>query len=76
MQEELEQKGGFKFDLDFGEALGKEPSHIPPRPPAPVVRPAGKKGASDEERLMILKMLQDKRITVEEAETLFNALED
>jgi hypothetical protein len=42
----------------------------------PVTRKAGKKGASDEERLMILKMLQDKRITVDEAETLFKALEN
>jgi len=49
----------------------------PPVPPVPpVTRPAGKKGASDEERLMILKMLQDKKITVDEAESLFKALEE
>jgi hypothetical protein len=36
---------------------------------------AGKKGATDEERLMILKMLQDGKITVDEAETLFKAME-
>lgn len=35
----------------------------------------GRKGASDEERLMILKMLQEKKINVDEAETLFKALE-
>jgi hypothetical protein len=41
-----------------------------------MARKAGRKGASDEERLMILKMLQEKKITVDEAETLFKALED
>ena len=34
-----------------------------------------KKGPSDEERMLVLKMLQDKKITVEEAEKLLNALE-
>ncbi|NMC85562.1 MAG: hypothetical protein GYA58_09775 [Anaerolineaceae bacterium] len=34
-----------------------------------------KSGASDEERMMILKMLQEKKITVEEAEKLLQALE-
>jgi len=48
----------------------------PSQPVPPVSRPVGKKGASDEERLMILKMLQEKKITVDEAETLFKALED
>jgi hypothetical protein len=51
--------------------------HIPPVPPvSTIVKPIGKKGASDEERLMILKMLQEKKITVDEAESLFQALED
>jgi hypothetical protein len=31
--------------------------------------------ASEEERLLILKMLEEKKITVEEAEMLLNALE-
>lgn len=48
----------------------------PIQPVPPVSRPVGKRGASDEERLMILKMLQDKKITVDEAEILFKALED
>jgi len=48
----------------------------PPRPDPPITRPAGKKGATDEERLMILKMLQDSKISVDEAEILFQALED
>jgi hypothetical protein len=34
-----------------------------------------KKAASDEERMLVLKMLQDKKITVEEAEKLLQALE-
>ncbi len=34
-----------------------------------------KKGISDEERMMVLKMLQDKKISVEEAEKLLQALE-
>jgi hypothetical protein len=36
----------------------------------------GKKGATDEERLMILKMLEEKKITVEEAEKLFKVLDN
>jgi hypothetical protein len=34
-----------------------------------------KKGVSDEERLLILQMLQDKKITVDEAERLFKTME-
>ena len=37
--------------------------------------PNTKSGPSDEERLLVLKMLQDKKITVEEAEKLLNALD-
>lgn len=51
---------------------------VPPAPPAtPVVPPAPevKEGVSDEERMLILKMLQEKKITVEEAENLLEALE-
>jgi hypothetical protein len=43
----------------------------PPRPPAPP-EPAQ---VSDEERLMILRMLEQKKITLEEAEQLLAALE-
>ncbi len=56
-------------DLDTMFTGVKEPIHH-------IHRKAGKKGASDEERLMILQMLQDKKISVDEAETLFKALED
>jgi hypothetical protein len=35
-----------------------------------------KKPASDEERILVLKMLQDKKISVEEAEKLLQALDN
>ena len=78
IQENVEKHRGFALDVDFEPKNVRAPNNpsgvVPPVPP--VSRPAGKKGPSDEERLMILKMLQDKKITVEEAETLFNALEE
>jgi hypothetical protein len=74
LQEDLENKRGFKIDL--GDLNSAKPESEAVVPPPPIVRPAGKKGATDEERLMILKMLQEKKITVDEAETLFKALED
>ncbi|KAF0110095.1 MAG: Uncharacterized protein FD147_1880 [Chloroflexi bacterium] len=40
---------------------------------SPVAEP--KAGPSDEERMMVLRMLQEKKITVEEAEKLLNALD-
>jgi hypothetical protein len=43
----------------------------PPVPPAPPGEPV-----SEDERLMILRMLQDKKITMEQAEQLLSALED
>jgi hypothetical protein len=42
---------------------------------APTAAAAAKVGPSDEERMLVLKMLQDKKITVEEAEKLLNALD-
>jgi len=56
---------------------------VPPIPPmpfagavndAPVEKPAGK--VSEEEHMLILRMLQEKKITVEEAEQLLEALEN
>jgi len=44
-----------------------------PEKGAPAARE--KKAASDEERMLVLKMLQDKKISVEEAEKLLQALE-
>ena len=43
---------------------------VPPFPPRPVSDPV-----SDEERLTILKMLQEKKISLQEAEKLLAALE-
>lgn len=43
---------------------------IPPIPPRPVTEPV-----TDSERLAILKMLQDKKISMQEAEQLLSALE-
>jgi hypothetical protein len=34
-----------------------------------------KSGPTDEERMLVLKMLQEKKISVEEAEKLLNALD-
>jgi hypothetical protein len=42
-----------------------------PKPPSPPGEPV-----NEEERLMILRMLEQKKITMEEAETLLTALED
>ena len=71
IQDEVEKNRGFRLDLELDDL--KKTKLVTPVPP--VTRKAGKKGASDEERLMILKMLQDKQITVDEAEALFKALE-
>jgi len=80
MQDRVEKLRGFNLDLDVNgkkySFTSDNPSAPPVPPVPPVTRPAGKKGASDEERLMILKMLQDKKITVDEAESLFKALEE
>ena len=72
IRERVEKHRGFNVDVDFDGGVSQHPAH----PVPPVVRPMGKKGATDEERLMILKMLQEKKITVDEAERLFKALED
>lgn len=74
MHVHLEQIRFPKIDMDFGDEFVRPPEWpVPPMPP--VSRPAGKKGASNEERLMILKMLEENQITVDEAEKLFGALE-
>jgi hypothetical protein len=61
--------------MDFDDQGVPPVPPVPQQPVPPDTRPAGKKGATDEERLMILKMLQDGKITVDEAETLFKAME-
>ncbi len=44
-------------------------------PPAPPAAPAAAEAATEEERLLILHMLEQKRITIQEAEDLLAALE-
>lgn len=75
IRERVEKHRGFNINVDFG---GDRPERAgrPEQPVPPVSQRAGKKGPTDEERLMILQMLQDKKISVEEAEKLFRALED
>jgi hypothetical protein len=73
IRDQVDKHRGFNIDIDPDIHIPTSPQS-PPVPP--VNRPVGKKGASDEERLMILKMLEDKLITVDEAETLFKALDD
>ncbi len=58
---------GFSFGREMDE-VPRPP--VPPRPPAPPSEPV-----SDEERLVILRMLQEKKITLSEAEKLLAALE-
>ncbi len=61
---ELDEKGFGRRDKVVGFSAQE---------PAQAANP--KAGVSDEERLLVLKMLQDKKITVEEAEKLLNALD-
>lgn len=75
IRERVEQHRGFNVDVDSDQAAGHGDKRQSDQPVPPVARPAGKKGATDEERLMILQMLQEKKITVDEAETLFKAME-
>lgn len=75
IQDRVEKFRGIKVDVGFGAEGEGGASHKPVQPVPPVTRPAGKKGATDEERLMILKMLQEGTISVDEAETLFRAME-
>jgi len=63
----------FGFTLDLGK------SFTPPRPPMPPTPPRPPKPASepvsDEERMTILRMVEQKKISIEEAEKLLAALE-
>jgi len=75
IQDQVEKFRGENIDLGEEGEAGRAGAHYPKQPMPPVTRPAGKKGATDEERLMILKMLEDGTITVDEAEVLFKAME-
>jgi len=63
-----------RVDIRIGDFDIEIPS-IPPIPPIPPLSHLKSKGASDDERLLILQMLQEKKISVEEAEKLFRTLE-
>lgn len=76
LQEDLERKRGINIDPEQEEVFTEVPAVPSIVTPPPVSRPAGMKSATSEERLMILKMLQDKKITVDEAELLFKTLKD
>lgn len=72
-------KRGFRWEFSFGGPGRRDgfpfrppappPAPPPPRPPRPV------EPVSDQERLAILRMVEAKQITVEEAERLLAALE-
>ena len=48
---------------------------VPPTPPTPPAPPAPKRSpASDEERMIILRMVEEGKISVEQAEKLLSAL--
>ncbi|MBX3081764.1 MAG: hypothetical protein KF716_09030 [Anaerolineae bacterium] len=81
----------FEFDFDFGGKHKNKGGRVnipvnpvspvppvppvPPRPPRAPMSQAPIDPVSDQERMMILKMVENKQITVEEAERLFAALE-
>lgn len=61
------RRKSYRFDFDEPQPPRPPAPPIPPQPEAPVV--------TDEERLVILKMLEQKQITLEQAEQLLAALE-
>ena len=67
--EKLDKKFVNNFDV-FTNLGSHQRSEVSEQPPKPVKNPV-----SNEEKMMILKMLQDKKITAEEADKLLNTLE-
>jgi sRNA-binding protein len=63
-QRKAEAKSGRRPSEKVSFSFGGQPFPAPEKP-----------AASEEERLLILKMLEEKKITIEEAEMLLNALE-
>ena len=61
-------------EMHRSEHFGGFPPH-PPRPPQPPQPPAPAQPVSEKERLMVLQMLQEGKITAEQAEQLLTALE-
>ncbi len=75
IQDRVEKFREIDLDVDLENEAPETPSTFTKQPVPPVRRPAGKKGATDEERLMILNMLEKGTINVDEAEALFKAME-
>jgi hypothetical protein len=67
-----------RFGVKLDPPLGTMPP-IPPIPPVPPLPPFGQRSViepvTDAERLVILKMLQEKKISLQEAEKLLSSLE-
>lgn len=63
----------FGFKIDLGKSFTPPFPPMPPTPPRPP-KPASEP-VSDEERMMILRMVEQKKISIEEAEKLLAALE-
>ena len=69
IRQAAERQGRHEYERGFGSFSGPP---APPTPPAPV-EPAAP--VTDQERLLVLQMLQEQKITVEQAEKLLAALE-
>jgi len=64
------ERGKFGWSIDLGRAFAAPRPPTPPKPPGPSSDPV-----SDEERMVILRMVEQGKISVEEAEKLLTALE-
>jgi hypothetical protein len=65
-----------KMNIEERRGVQDEPGAAPPAPPASPAPPEpARSGISEEERIAVLQMLQEKKITLEEAERLLDALE-
>jgi hypothetical protein len=75
MRHAADKVEGFTRTDDFGHRSEGKVYGFGFEPNASAPAAKEKKAASDEERMLVLKMLQDKKISVEEAEKLLQALE-
>lgn len=71
--EQRAEPGKRKRSFTFAFGAGSPPR--PPGPPRPPAPPEPREPVTDDERLLILRMLEQKQISVEEAEKLLAALE-
>ena len=71
------ETGEFSFNFGPGKARGgrgRGPMPEPPRPPTPPQPPRAAHAAMSSEQMAVLKMLEEGRITPEEADSLLRAL--